>query len=456
MKKKLILVEFNELTPELMFKFIDEGCLPNFKKFHDSSQVYMTDAQASGNNLNPWIQWVSVHTGLSPKDHGVYRLNEATKCNGEYVWDKLSTVGLKSWICGSMNTSFSDNFKGLLIPDPWSAAVAPYPKGKFDTYFNFISQSVQEHSAKSIKVSPLAFMKYMLKSGLSLRTISKIVSHLFNEKLNKSLRWKRACILDWLQLDVFKHYYFLENPDFSTFFSNSTAHFQHHYWKSMDPKIFNSNKDVIAAGTAKAILSGYKNMDDILGDIVGMVDDNTRLIFCTGLSQKPYLPENSGDDRHFYRLLDEVQLSAKLGITGKFNFVPVMAEQFHLEFESVQAAESAHQKLKTFKMPNNSYFHLGNNDVFLVSWKDNIVHAQCRCTKYVERGTKILHNTNPQGIPFYEVFYHMDDVKSGMHDPRGMLWIYDKNKEHRVYKDSVGLEFLMPYILNYFNGVAKN
>ncbi len=450
MKKKLILIEFNELTPELMFKFIDEGKLANFKKFHNNSQVYMTDAKASGTELEPWIQWVSVHTGLSPEDHGVFRLNEGTKCRGKNIWDELSVLGLKSWICGSMNTSYSDDFNGLLLPDPWSAGVAPYPQGKLDTYFDFVSQSVQEYSSESSKISPLAFVKYMLKSGLSLRTVTKITFQLLNEKINKSLRWKRACIMDWLQLDLFKHYYSLNNPDFSTFFSNSTAHYQHHYWKNMDPERFNSDRDEVDAGTAKAILLGYQNADAILGDIVDMVDDHTRLIFCTGLSQKPYLPENAGDDRQYYRLLDENKLNTKLGITEKFSYAPVMAEQFHLEFESVQTAEAVYQKLQALKMQNNSYFHVGNNDVFLVSRKDKKVYVQCRCTKHVDKEAQIIYGSGSETVSFYDVFYHMDDVKSGMHDPQGMLWIYDKNEKHKVNEDSVGLEFLMPYVLNYF------
>jgi len=63
--KKLVMVEFNELCPHLMQRFIDAGELPNFAKMQKASVVRTTDAQASGEELNPWIQWVDLHTGLA-------------------------------------------------------------------------------------------------------------------------------------------------------------------------------------------------------------------------------------------------------------------------------------------------------------------------------------------------------------------------------------------------------
>ena len=56
---KLILLEFNELTPALLERFMSEGRLPNFKRLYEESMVYTTDAEESGDTLNPWVQWGS-------------------------------------------------------------------------------------------------------------------------------------------------------------------------------------------------------------------------------------------------------------------------------------------------------------------------------------------------------------------------------------------------------------
>ena len=46
--KKLIMLEFNELCPLLIERFVEAGELPNIKKLYSSSVVRTTDANASG------------------------------------------------------------------------------------------------------------------------------------------------------------------------------------------------------------------------------------------------------------------------------------------------------------------------------------------------------------------------------------------------------------------------
>jgi len=74
--KRVILIEFNELTLSLMSKFIAAGALPNFQKFHEESHIYVTDAAEEGELLNPWVQWVTIHGGLSATEHGITRLSD--------------------------------------------------------------------------------------------------------------------------------------------------------------------------------------------------------------------------------------------------------------------------------------------------------------------------------------------------------------------------------------------
>ena len=65
MSENVILLEFNELSPTLMNRFISQGHLPNFKRFSEESAVYLTEAEERAPYLDPWIQWITVHTGLN-------------------------------------------------------------------------------------------------------------------------------------------------------------------------------------------------------------------------------------------------------------------------------------------------------------------------------------------------------------------------------------------------------
>jgi isoquinoline 1-oxidoreductase alpha subunit len=59
-----------------MERFAREGLLPNFKILHDDSEVYTTQAVEKHPYLEPWIQWITVHSGLNYDEHGVYRLGD--------------------------------------------------------------------------------------------------------------------------------------------------------------------------------------------------------------------------------------------------------------------------------------------------------------------------------------------------------------------------------------------
>jgi hypothetical protein len=78
------------------------------------------------------------------------------------------------------------------------------------------------------------------------------------EERGGSNRWKRAIILDRLQWDVFAWHWKRIQPALSTFFLNSTAHFQHLYWRNMDPSAFRIKPtDSEQEEYGKAILFGY-------------------------------------------------------------------------------------------------------------------------------------------------------------------------------------------------------
>src|SRR2546430_3338229 len=83
----VILLEFNELSPELIDGFMRAGELPSFQRLYRESSVSTTDAQESAPNLEPWIQWVTFHTGLSFDEHGIFHLGDGHKLKQKCVWD---------------------------------------------------------------------------------------------------------------------------------------------------------------------------------------------------------------------------------------------------------------------------------------------------------------------------------------------------------------------------------
>src|SRR4029079_12211655 len=97
----VIMIELNELSPPLMERFIAAGELPNFARFRREAQVYTTDAGEKPPFLEPWIQWVTIHSGMSYQSHRIFNLNDGHKLDAPRLWDVLSQNGRTSWICGS-------------------------------------------------------------------------------------------------------------------------------------------------------------------------------------------------------------------------------------------------------------------------------------------------------------------------------------------------------------------
>src|SRR5688500_12329577 len=102
---RLILMEFNELSPQLMKKFIAAGKLPNFERFYNQSKVYETEADDAV-HLEPWIQWIAVHSGIPYEEHGIEHLGDGHRLEQKSLWNLLSEQGKTVWVCGSMNIGY--------------------------------------------------------------------------------------------------------------------------------------------------------------------------------------------------------------------------------------------------------------------------------------------------------------------------------------------------------------
>src|ERR1051326_2738241 len=78
-KEAVILLEFNELTPSLMHRFMAEGKLPNFFRLYNEAHTFITDAGEEPPYLEPWIQWVTGHGGVPYREPQIFNLGGGTK-----------------------------------------------------------------------------------------------------------------------------------------------------------------------------------------------------------------------------------------------------------------------------------------------------------------------------------------------------------------------------------------
>src|ERR1700674_3302937 len=347
MARKVMLLEFNELSPSLLERWMAEGKLPNFKRFYDRSQVFTAVAdETDPDYLEPWIQWYSLHTGLSYRQHGVFHLTDGPKANHKDIWQRLADNGFKVGNCGSMNARALRAVDSFYLPDPWCTSETPHP-AELSAFHKVVTNRVQENSTAGTGALSLGdqgrFLGFLMSHGLRLSTLWAVARQLWSDTvLRQETTWKRVVLLDKMQMDLFRYYWRLYQPDFATFFLNSTAHYQHGYWHCLFPESFASPAD---PGQLRrfggAILFGYQQMDRLLEAFFEFERQGVMLILSTALSQHG----NTRTDTLYYRPRDARRLLTALDIHPEM-LQPVMSEQYSARFADQSAADQARKRLE--------------------------------------------------------------------------------------------------------------
>ncbi len=427
--QKILFAEFNELCPWLLDAWMGEGKLPNFKRLYNRSTVFETQADVSEPlHLEPWIQWYSLHTGLSFDQHQVFHLTEGAAAEHQDMWRVIHEAGRKVGCFASMNSrpfDFSDSF---FVADPWSEMGNASPE-KLNIYNRFIGHNVREYSNpdQSLSLGDYArFLGFMIRHGLAPKTIKNIIGQLVSERLgDKRLSYKRVALMDRMQFDVFRHFQRKFTPDFSTFFINSTAHLQHSYWRMFQPDKFSAKpSDTDMAVYGDAVLFGYQSMDALLGDFIALAEEQgATVMFMTALSQQPFLKAEESGGKHFYRMRDVEGFFKRFSLPFA-SIDPTMTHQYLAHFESPNDREKALKALTAFgQRSGNQLFDINGRESEGLYFSCNLFNQAA--------GDEPAILADGSTIPFDEIFYQIDATKSGCHHPSGALWI-SGGKHHRI------------------------
>ncbi|HTR37103.1 MAG TPA: hypothetical protein VMH80_14450 [Bryobacteraceae bacterium] len=441
--RKIVLLEFNELCPSLLQKWIGEGKLPNFQAFYNESEVYITEAdEKTPPHLEPWVQWYSIHTGLSFKQHGVAHLTDGPRAGHPDIWSILLGSGKSVANCSSMNARGFSAPGSFFLPDPWCLSEEPSPS-ELHIFHRVVARMVQEYTNDSPALSIQDYSRFFLflaSHGLRLKTVSAIAKQMILDQfIDKEERWRRAVLLDKLQFDVFRHYYRKLKLDFATFFLNSTAHYQHSYWRHMDPTPFTvrpSNEKQRRYG--RAILFGYEQMDKLLGDFLRLAGGDTILILATALSQQPFLRAEASGGQYFYRPHDIDALLGSLAIRPQ-SVRPVMTHQYLLSFADEGAAAEARRKLGSISFQGDAVLEIAPSE-------PGTVYMGCQLHSMIPADALVM--VDGRQARFYDLFYPLGEIKSGCHHPDGVFWV--RSGQHRVHTEKLSILEILPMLLRHY------
>ncbi len=414
--RRLLLLELNELCPSLIDKFMAEGVLPNFKRLRQRSRAFITHTNEPV--LEPWIQWVTVHTGVPFDQHGIIDLDQAAKLQHEAFWDRVSSENVL--LMCPMNVRFNRTDGSIFMPDPWAASQTP--SREIEPFYRFVRSAVNSHarSAGFEKKVALDALRYLASHGMTASTFLALAGQLLAERVGRGdVKWRRATLLDKLCWDVFAHFWRSERrPRIGVFFSNATAHYQHKYWRHHDPDAFALTPDATELRCySKAIRYGYQCLDRLIGNALTRAGSDTAIVLCTALSQQPMLDYEARGGKSMFLPKDFKRLLTAMGAPANARVEQIMAEEARLHYNDPADAELAHAVLRdTRTSEGHTLFKLRGFDgqSFIVG---------CGVFSGEVKPHTRFSSVNGLSANFHDYFLPMPTTTSAKHHPDGVLWV---------------------------------
>lgn len=332
---RLLLLELNEVNFDFVRRYAADGVLPNFHSFLSTYGWTETESEVEYAHLEPWIQWVTAHTGLSFAEHGVFRLGDIVDRDIPQIWEQLEARGLKVAAMSPMNAKARVRNPAFFVPDPWTPTEVIGPPA-IRSLHAAIAQAVNDNadarmtpgSALTIGIATLKAMT-LSNAGAYLGTVAKA----------KGRPWFRAMFLDRLLTDLFADSVEKAKPDFASLFLNAAAHIQHHYMFS-SPHYQGPfrNPDWYVGADEDPLLDVYRLYDDVLGQLLSRFP-GTRILLATGLHQDPY-----PDMVFYWRLVDHAGFLTSAGVPHQ-SVEPRMSRDFVIRCVDASQAATAETRL---------------------------------------------------------------------------------------------------------------
>jgi hypothetical protein len=335
MDQQLLFLEFNEVNLESVRYYADRRRLPNLHGLIESNGWATTTSEQRYEDVEPWIQWVTAHSGRSLDEHRVFRLGDIVQHELPQIWESLEARGLRVGALGPMNAAHRLRDPAFFVPDFWTQTGISAPRALARLHAA-VSQLVSDNAEVRLTPGSTAALLMGLAVYAAPRNYSLYASLVLT---SRSRPWRRAILLDLLLNDVFVSLVRDRSPDFATLFLNAGAHIQHHYlFSAQCYRGQNRNPEWYVAPGVDPVLEVYEAYDHILGSIRTKFPA-ARVMIATGLHQDPH-----GEGTYYWRLRKHAHFLDR--IRAPFVCVqPRMSRDFLVVCRDIEQAVQAQAKL---------------------------------------------------------------------------------------------------------------
>ena len=347
--RKVLLLEFNEITWTVIDPMIAKGKLPNIARMRREGTWASPEALEHPPHLDPWITWVTLHTGVEREVHGATVLEQdSATVTAKRSWDYVADAGKSVGVFGSISAYPPRPVSGFMVPGPFAPGNEVYPATLEPIQtLNRLYTRVHGKSEKEEGVFALAARAFALfKLGLKPATCARALRQLLLERVQPHERWRRISLQPLVNMDVFEWLYSRHRPDYATFHTNHAAHYMHHYWRAYDDSQFLVRSPAEEKRKyGAAVEYGYEVVDELLGRFHELADEDTVLVLASSMGQQPYVKDEFPDGRVVLRFKDVRKVLDLVGATGVTEIVPTMVPQFNVRIPDAQARARTRDRL---------------------------------------------------------------------------------------------------------------
>ena len=422
-RRKVLLVELNEITWDLVDPLIEQGRLPTFARIKREGTWAAPMSVDLPPQLDPWITWTTLYTGRAQEDHNVFFLQQSPETIGaRRIWEICQERGLRVGVYGSLCSWPPRPVNGYYVPDTFAPDTATYPESL---------RAIQELNltyTRSIRLPEdqggLWFKGQLgarlMALGLRVDTVTRIVRQLARERRDPDASWRRVALQPLVNFDFFRRLYRRHEPEFATFHSNHIAHYQHTYWKAMRPDLFEQETRPDEARTfGGAIEHGYRTADELLKRMLELLDDKTVLVVASSMGQKPFISEHK-NGRAVSQIYSLDRLLKILGVEHRARALATMSDQFNIYPDTQATRDFITGALRA------AYIDSPGQPMFYAYTIADSITVNLR--PYVETSEAsrcyFPHLEKDNSFSYEDLVYNTGKVKSGCHDPKGVMMLY--------------------------------
>jgi hypothetical protein len=406
------MVELNEFNPSLLQSAVERLGLEHIAEVLTWPHSRTTTAdRVEHHGLDPWVQWVGIHSGVPTAVHEVRRLGETRNQTRPQIWARVAALGNSWGAWGVMNAPQGDAPRcTFFMPDPWSYEEHATPAELNDLLAlpRYAAQNYLDLRAGRLVGGTLRLIGRLSRPGYWATLPRFATASLRSLLRTRGTIHTFTTLLDYLSTLVFVKLRREKRPDFSVIFLNHIAHLQHHFWIAGER--FDPEMEV-----------GLRLCDAMLGAVLADRQPGEAMIVTNGLKQINV----AGRGFCVYRQRSPERVLAALGITGA-RVEQGMTHDAHLLFQSADDADAARRVIEGCVLSD------GTKPFFVEPTSATALFYQIDFEHRVANGVTL--NTGGETVPFDDLFELVAE-RTGAHIPEG-----------DVYADGVGIP---PELLNH-------